>query len=410
MLKLLKRSGVLVLLALLACSAENSLRLELTVPDAQWLAYHDGLRWRSLPAALGQWRLAAPQGHYAVALLCLTEPTAAATLHLWQQTLNEANALHWRCDNRPAQGARYRLSGEVRGLAAQTSLLVVAGNANDRVAAPRESYSLMLTPGRYDLLAQPLGEREGIPQRLWLRYDLDIRQATVQPIDLAQAVPLQEQQLMLANVQAEEQLRAFVNLRSPRGSALTLGVWEDSEPSRLRYAAVPAEQLGAGHHQAVVEALAQDASSPRQQLRRSSYAFRHTEADVLALPAGFAAVRLEHSAFPNIIWDYPATADDTMGDGVMGERLTSYQLHYRQDHIRYNVRISAAWLQAQGLEPSQARYTLPDWTALPDWQARWQLQPDMPLAWSLSVVQRQGSSQDARYRMDEVSVFDITNP
>lgn len=350
---------------------------------SSYLAYQDGSgAWQPLTTRLSEaaphrLSLADPQGRYGVMNLCLDDATGNLSVNVQHGTLAETPVVAANCASGAATPAgAVGVAGQVGGLEPGEYGNVYLGDASALVDSAAPRHRLELPAARYDLIATKYAPDERVPSRLVFEPGLVVGGAmTTADVDFGgpYAFDPEPGMLLLAGVRPDELLSGSVEVVTETGTAALLGEYQGG--NTLPYASIPAEVLRGAQLRAEVQSFSYNDRTKAGSSRSLTRTFAAGTAPLLRLPQPIAApllrLRGETGLRVTARWRaYPAAA------GV-------YAQFYSQIRdgrsFSYRLSQSSAWLAGQSFS-----YTLPDFSALPQWQEAWNLARGAAIFWDVS--------------------------
>lgn len=354
-----------------------------------YLAYQDGTgAWQPLgtPPAEGALRLTLtdPQGRYGVMHLCLDEATGNLSVNVRYALLAEAAAVTVNCSREPAAAVPVSISGQIEGLGNGDYGNVYLGDASALVDSSVPEYRLELPAARYDLIATRYSGEQRVPSRVVFERSLEVGGESPD-VDFTGPAAFEPQTalLPLIGVRPDELLAGSVEVVTQTGTVALLG--EYLGDNTLLYARIPETKLRGAVLRAAAQSFSYDDRTKAGSSRSVTRTFAGGESPLLALPLPLAeptlsvhdtrvqdAVRPQarwraHPAGPGSYTQFYSQLQSAQG-GRKGKRNVSYRLSQ-----------SPAWLAGRPYS-----YTLPDFSALPEWQEAWNLRRGEALFWELS--------------------------
>lgn len=380
--------------------AAGPLTLSIDGRGSSYLAVQDGSgAWQALAVASDtpqKLTLTDPEGRYGLLSLCFGAATGNLSVNVQHGTVSQTPAVSAQCpgDETPATVS---ISGEVEGLAEGEYGNIYLGRTSALVdsAAPRHRFEL--PAARYDLVASRYAGGERVPNRLVLEPGLPLTGAQALDIDFYGPFSFRPEvaQLAIDGVRTGELLSGSVQLVTRGGTAggTAARVGEYTGGNVLSYARLPAGLQGRSGQasgrgvslRAEVQSFSYNdrtkAGSSRSVSQRIGRAPPSPPGELasVTLPAPIARPQLvlygNTYLRPQASWQAHPAGGGTYAQfySQVGDRHT----------VSYRLSQSSAWLAGRPLS-----YTLPDFSALPDWQAAWNLASDKELFWDVSFTQK----------------------
>jgi hypothetical protein len=340
---------------------------------SSYLAYQDGGEaWRPLERGVShRLSLRDPQGRYGVLSVCL-DAAANLSADVQHHTLAERRTVDATCASVATEAPRTRVAGEVKGLAGGHYSHVYLGEVSALVDSTTPRHRAELPAGEYDLVATRYAQDARVPDRLVYRPRIPLTDAVDVDFSGPEAVVLEVALVPLAGLRDGELVSGAVELTTASGTVALLGEYLGS--SVLAYAAPPEDALPGAVLRASAQSFAYDDRTKAGSSRSATRTFRGS-APLLRLPPPIAepslALRGEGTVRPHAEWAaYPAAP------GV----YTQFYSQVREGRsLSYRLAQSSGWLAGRPLS-----YTLPDFGALPEWRAAWELVRAEAIFWDVS--------------------------
>ena len=355
---------------------------------ASYLAYQDGLgAWQPLGPGgevLQKLTLTDLKGRYGVMNLCLVEATGSLTVNVQQGVLGEVPVVSASCPTEAdPPAAVVSVSGRLSGLSDGEYSNVYVGGASALVDSSASQHRLELPAARYDLIATKYEQNARVPSRLVFMPGLRIVDGAALDVDFSgpHAATPEAATLPLAGVRPGELLSGSVEVVTEAGTAALLGEYLGGDA--LTYARPPKGFLLGARLRAEAQSFSYDERTKAGSSRSVTRTFvggspLNGAGAPLRLPLPIAVPLLtlgaEDGVRPQARW-HALPARGTYAQfysQIQGRRSVSYRLSQ-----------SSAWLLGRPFS-----YTLPDFSALPEWRSAWELVRGEDIFWDVSFSRR----------------------
>lgn len=359
-------------------------------------AYQDGSgAWQPLgtPSTEGSLRVTFDdsQGRYGLMTLCLDEATGNVSVDVRHALLREVAVVTTGCAAEPA-AARVSVSGRIEGLGNGDYGNVYLGDAAALVDSSAPEHRLELPAARYDLIATRYSRGQRVPNRIVftpgvvVADERSLANTAENSFDIDFAGPdafePQTALLPLVGVRPDELLSGSVEVVTQAGTVALLG--EHLGGGTLLYARVSEAKLRGATLRAAAQSFSYDDRTKAGSSRSVSRTFAGDEAPLLALPQPLAEPTLSilrnavNAVRPRMRWRaHPA------GPGSYTQFFSQLQGDVRggqaKRSVSYRLSQSPEWLAGRPYS-----YTLPEFSALPEWQEAWNLRRGEPVFWEVS--------------------------
>ena len=376
--------------------AESALTLSIAGHGSSYLAVQNGAgAWQPLTVseidAAGtdpvKVTLSDPQGRYGVVNVCLDAATGNLSVNLRHGVVFQTPVVSANCPSKEVS-ATVSVLWQLGGLAKDEYGNVYLGDASALVDSTAPQGRLELPAARYDLVASRYDGSARVPNRLVLEPGLAITGDSEIAVNFDGSFSFRPEvaRLFVGGIRTGELLSGSVELVTPRGTAARVGEYTGGDA--LSYARIPA---GLGYpgqavsrgvsFRAEVQSFSYNDRSKAGSSRSVSRTFPNTPEKPLQLklPEPLAPPTLtllgDTIIRPQVSWQaHPA------GTGLYTQFYSQIQAGHT---VSYRLSQSSAWLKERA-----ASYTLPDFSALPDWSAAWNLTRTEALFWNVSFIKK----------------------
>lgn len=350
---------------------------------SSYLAYQDGSgAWQALSTQLSEaapqkLSLTDPQGRYGVMNLCLDDASGNLSVNVQHGTLAETPVVTASCATGAAREASVvGVSGLVRGLEPGEYGNVYLGGASALVDSAVPRHRLELPPARYDLIATKYAPDKRVPSRLVFEPGLVVGGATTTAdVDFGGPYAFTPEAgiLRLAGLRRGELLSGSVAVVTETGTAALLGEYQGG--SVLPYARPPAVVLRGAQLRAEVQSFSYDGRTKAGSSRSLTRTFAGDTTPLLRLPPPLAAPLLR------LLGEAPlrVAARWRAYPGAAGTYTQFYSQIREGRSVSYRLSQTSAWFAGRPLS-----YTLPDFSALPEWREAWGLERGEAVFWDVS--------------------------
>ena len=380
--------------------AEGAFTLQIDGRGSSYLAVQDGaVQDGAVQDGAGTWQpltpgadtpqhvtLTDPQGRYGVLSLCLDTATGNSGVTVQHGVAADTPVVSATCPADPV-GETLSVFGNVSGLSQGDYGNVYLGRVSALLdsAAPTLRLELPGSPEvRYDLVASRYAGEARVPNRLVLEPGLALTAINELRVDFDGPFSFEPEvaRLLVDGVRPDELLSGSVELLSG-GTAARVGEYTGGDA--LVYARIPERLVGRLGLSVTFRAAVQSFSYNDRTKAGSSRSLSRTlpatprEPARIGLPEPLEPPELRLLGNPELrpqaSWQlHPA------GRGV----YTQFYSQVQDGHtVSYRLSQSSAWLKGRA-----PRYTLPDLSALPDWQSAWNLTRGEALFWDVSFTQK----------------------